>query len=440
MKIISYGAAGQVTGSCHFIEIAGTKFLLDCGLFQGPTKVDLQNLSPLGFDPKEIDFVLLSHAHLDHCGRLPLLVKGGFMGPIYTTPATRDLAQLILADSASLQEKSETPLYTLEDVEKTMTLFSPLPHKEILRKGKLEISFHYAGHLLGASWIKIKTPDTCFAFSGDLGRYNSPFYHDPEPLGDDVELLLLETTNANKHVPSIQQGLEDLYAEIRQAYLEQRTVLLPAFSIGRTEEVISGLSKLAFLKKDDLFKKIPFYVDSSLAHAGLKVFHEHTDLHTMDPRDLQSDNLHFIATEQSYALDKSTEPKVLLSASGMMEGGHILHHAASYLPQASTLLLFVGYQGEETLGRRILEGEKSVLIGKSPVEVNAEIKEIKGLSGHADHEDLMGFLATASKLQRVILLHGEAQNMTVFEELLSENLRIRKAQHGIDVLENWNET
>lgn len=436
MKIISYGAAGQVTGSCHLVETGGTRFLFDCGLFQGTKKVDQQNLSPLGFDPKDLDFVLLSHAHLDHCGRLPLLVKEGFMGPIYTTKPTRDLAELILNDSAHLQSYQENPLYTLEDVEQTMHLFYTLSQEDILRIKGLEISFHHVGHLLGASWIKVKTPEKTIAFSGDLGRYESPFFADPVPLGE-VDLLLLETTNAAKVSPSIADGLEDLYQKIREAYLSGRTILIPAFSIGRTEEILSGLSRLSWTKKDEIFREIPLNIDSSLAQAGLKVYKEHEDFHTIDLRDLNPPNLRLVSKEESFTLDKNTEAKVLLSASGMMEGGHILHHASSYLPDPSTLLIFVGYQGEETIGRRILEGEKNILIDKSPVHIGAEIVQIHGLSGHGDQRDLLRFLSTAEGLEGVVLLHGQPESMNEFESILTDKVKVLRAVHGVNVLENY---
>lgn len=438
MNIISYGAAEQVTGSCHWVETSGHQFLFDCGMFQGPTKVDQQNLEPLGFDPRELDFVLLSHAHLDHCGRLPLLVKEGFRGSIYTTKATRDLAELILKDSAYLQSHQENPLYTLEDVEKTMTLFSPISQGESFRIGNLDVSYHFAGHLLGASWIKVRSPEGILAFSGDLGRYDSPFYYGPDPL-EDVDILLLETTNGARINPSIQQGLQELYDEIKQGFLEERIMLIPCFSIGRTEEILAGLSQLAWSKKDDQFKSIPFFVDSALSQAGLKVYQEHADFHKINPKDLSPENLHLISREESFALDKNKDPKVFLSASGMMEGGHILHHAQHYLPDPRTLLFFVGYQGEETLGRKILEGESTVLINKSPVHISAEIKEIKGLSGHGDQKDLLRFLSTADRLKQLVLIHGVPETMLILKELLPKDLKVVLAQQGIQSVDSAHE-
>lgn len=417
MIINSYGAAGQVTGSCHQVTSTQT-FLFDCGLFQGTKEVDAQNTRTLPFDPASLDFVLLSHAHLDHCGRLPLLTKGGFRGPIYTTKATRDLAELILQDSAKIQQMQKVPLYSEADVEEVISLFYPIKERQEKTHGDTVFSFHPAGHLLGAHWIKVKTPHGTLAFSGDLGRYECLFYPQPEDLGQ-IDYLILESTNGAKINQPIKEGIKNLYEEVKKAIHEKRTVLIPAFSIGRTEEVLSSLVALALEENNTSFFETPIFVDSKLARSGLNIYHKYPFLHKISLQNLLPRNLYLWDLRETMAVKKE-DPKILISASGMMEGGPILLHAKKYLPEESTSLFIVGYQGVETLGRRLLMGEKNVKINDSNILVKAKIIQISGLSGHADIGDLKRFVSSAQGLKNILLVHGEASSLeevkSVFEE------------------------
>lgn len=408
MYVNSYGAAGQVTGSAHLISTT-ERFLFDCGLFQGTDEVEAQNKPHLPFDPSSLDFVLLSHAHLDHCGRLPLLTRGGFHGPIYTTKATRDLAELILRDSAKIQQKQASPLYSEADVEKTLSLFYPVKRDQEKTHGKTTFSFHLAGHLLGAHWIKAKTPEGAIAFSGDLGRYECPFYPQPEDLGQ-LDVLLLETTNGARVHPSLKEGLRNLYENVKRCIHENRTVLIPAFSIGRTEEVLSSLVRLAMEEGNTSFFRTPIFIDSKLARAGLQVYQKYASLHHIALSDLSPENLFLQELRQTQELKKE-DTKIIISASGMMEAGPILFHAKKYLPDEQTTLFIVGYQGEETMGRRLQMGEKHLKILGEPIHVRAEIIEISGLSGHAGLHDLKRFVSSARGLQHLLLVHGEAQSL-----------------------------
>ncbi|NLY37050.1 MAG: MBL fold metallo-hydrolase [Tissierellia bacterium] len=421
MIINSYGAAGQVTGSCHQV-ISTQTFLLDCGLFQGTKEVDAQNMRTLPFDPSALNFVLLSHAHLDHCGRLPLLTKGGFRGPIYTTKATRDLAELILRDSAKIQGMQRAPLYSEADVEDVISRFYPVEERQEKNHGDIIFSFHSAGHLLGAHWIKVKTPEGILAFSGDLGRYECVFYPQPEELGN-IDYLILESTNGARITPPIKEGLKTLYEEIKKCIFEKRTVVIPAFSIGRTEEVLSALVNLALEETNTSFFETPIFVDSKLARSGLNVYHQYPSLHKIPLQNLMPRNLFLGDLRQTNSL-KREEAKILISASGMMEGGPVLFHAKKYLPDERATFFIVGYQGEGTLGRRLLMGEKNIRILDTDIEVKAPIVQISGLSGHADINDLTRFVSTARGLKNILLVHGEPASLEGVKSVFDKDYKV----------------
>lgn len=427
MIINSYGAAGQVTGSCHQVTSTQT-FLFDCGLFQGTKEVDAQNTRKLPFDPSTLDFVLLSHAHLDHCGRLPLLTKGGFRGPIYTTKATRDLAELILKDSAKIQEMQKAPIYSQADVEDVLSLFYPIKEGQEKTHGETIFSFHPSGHLLGAHWIKVKTPEGTIAFSGDLGRYECLFYPQPEDLGN-IDYLILESTNGARVTPPIKEGLKNLYEEIKKCIDERRTVLIPAFSIGRTEEVLSSLVGLALEENNVSFFETPIFVDSKLARSGLNIYHKYPSLHKIPLQNLMPKNLYLRELRETMALKKD-DPKILISASGMLEGGPILFHAKRYLPDENTTLFIVGYQGIETLGRRLLMGEKNIKILNTDIEVKAKIIQISGLSGHADVNDFQRFVSSARGLKNIILVHGEPSSLEGMKSVFEGEYKVHIQKHN----------
>ncbi|HZK10547.1 MAG TPA: MBL fold metallo-hydrolase [Clostridia bacterium] len=427
MIIHSFGAAGQVTGSCHLVRSTQT-FLFDCGLFQGTKEVDAQNTQDLPFDPSELDFVLLSHAHLDHCGRLPLLTQKGFSGPIYTSQASRDIVELMLRDSAKIQQMQKHPLYSEEDVDNTLSLLYPIEEGSKKTHGQTSFSFYPAGHFLGAHWIKVKTPEATIAFSGDLGRYDCPFYPQPYKLGR-VDILLLEGTIGSRVHPPIKEGLNRLYKEVKKCIQKKETVLIPAFSIGRTEEILSTLVKLALEEENHSFFDIPIYVDSKLARNGLTLFHKYDNLHKMSLEHLAPDNLYLRDLKETASL-KIEGPKILISASGMMEGGPIMVHAKKYLPDKETTVFIVGYQGEETLGRQILTGQKEVTILEADLEVQAKIIEIKGLSGHGDSKDLQRFVSSAQGLKTILLVHGEASSLQDLKEVFDKDYTVHIQKHN----------
>lgn len=444
MQIQILGAAKQVTGSCYYITNEKSHFLIDCGQFQGKKSEEKLNDHPFEFDPKTIDFVLITHAHIDHIGRLPKLVKEGFTGKIYMTRATASLAEILLKDSAKIHEYENEidnekrikaglePIeayYTLDDAINTLMYFNPIKMHQIITIDSLEITFINAGHLLGSSHILINDHKNKYLFSGDIGSSHSEILKPPKP-APQADYIFMECTYGNKVHKDINERFKKLYDLIMETTKNKGTLIIPAFSVGRTQDIIYGLRN--YIKKDF---KIPIYVDSPMAIHASKVFGQDTE----EVRDeflnhIQSgfspfhlETLEFVEeAKKSHMLDQAfkdnsgplNQAKVLISASGMCDAGRILYHLNAYLENPKTSLLFVGYQAEESLGRQIQEGKNEVEIFDKKVKNNASHYTLSGFSGHADQEELLQWLSK-TKPKKVILIHGE-DGLEAMQELISK--------------------
>ena len=431
LTLTSLGAAGTVTGSKHLLTKEGQRILVDCGLFQGLKNLRELNWESLPIPASSIDAVILTHAHLDHCGYLPKLVRDGFHGPIYCTPATRDVAELILLDSAHLHEKDAEfanrhgsskhkpalPLYGVHDVEKTLKLFKTIPfHKPVQLPNGAKITFAYAGHILGAATVTIDWDDKRIAFSGDLGRYHDPVMFDPEPIKE-ADYLVLESTYGDRtHDPA--DATEALGAVIDRTIARGGTVVLPAFAVGRAQSILYHLWKL---KSAGHLGNIPIYLDSPMAISATKLLHEHHADHRIT-EDL-CETVCKVATytrsvDESKTITASNFPKIVIAASGMATGGRVLHHLKAFAPDAKNTILFCGFQPAGTRGRSMLQGAKDIKIYGEWVPVNAEVADLPMLSAHADANELMQWLAGFKHApDRVFIVHGEPE--------ASEALRVR---------------
>lgn len=422
MQIIAYGAAGEVTGSnYHLMSDAGTACLIDFGLFQGSAAVEAGNRAALQFKPDELDFVVLTHAHVDHSGKLPLLVQHGFKGPIYLTYPTRDLVEALLLDSAQIQLEESDPLYDEKDVWQTLALMYPVAFNDPIRHGDFELSFHQSGHLLGSAFVKLTSHQQTITFSGDVGRYRNNFYPDPAPIGP-TDILVCESTYGNSLHRMKVDAFNELLDTVIDRFKANQTMIIPAFSVGRTTEILHGLRQMAHQTgRLDELDKIPIYLDSPLGIKALQIYRERRDYlaSAFNPDFLSGPNVHLITDAGgSHALDKKDYPKLIITSGGMAQGGHILHHLQAYLPQTTTTIIFVGFQAEETIGRAILEGQPSVLIKQGQVEVKAEVIPISGFSGHGDQADLLDWIATG-RPEKILLSHGEPEVIADFQAELS---------------------
>ena len=443
MKIEFSGAARNVTGSKHLLHLNGKKILLDCGLFQGRRKISEKWNRMFPFDPKTIDYMVLSHAHLDHCGAIPYLVKEGFDGPIYCTHATRDLCAIMLRDSGYIHEKDAEhmskktgkvvePLYTVADAEKCISNFRSVNyHQRIRLFDGVYFTFHDAGHILGSAmeeW-EIFDQDTKqqirFGFSGDLGRKCLPILQDREQM-ENLDFLITESTYGNRLHDEIAEVEIEFANKIKEAYDRGGKIIIPAFAMGRTQEI---LYMFKTLMADGKIPHIPIFVDSPLARKATEVFSIHPECFDDEMSDLMDkgvdpfygDGVQFTqSVDESKALNKFPGSCVIISASGMCEFGRIRHHLANHLGDKKNLVLIVGFQAENTLGRKLVDSENPVNIFGDPHEVKAEIKIYNAFSGHADQRGLLEFAANAGNLKDVFLVHGEEKPQKVFMEKLRE--------------------
>lgn len=441
MKLTFWGAAGTVTGSMHLLETAGKRILLDCGLNQGRRKETDAKNRHFPFPGSSIDTVVLSHAHIDHSGNLPGLVKNGFTGPIYTTPATVDLCQWMLRDTAHISEKDAEfvnrrrehrgrngepvePLYTMADAERTLPLFQPVdyhtPHR--LADG-LKYTAYDAGHMLGSSSVVLEG-DVRLGFSGDIGRPGLPIIRDPETLPD-VDYLILESTYGGRlHKPS-GSVTDKLAAVVNRTAARGGRIVVPAFAVGRTQQLVLTLHQLTL---ENRIPNIPIFVDSPLAVNVTAVHRDHPEC--FDPETLAYiengtdpfgfKRLTYIReVAESKKLNDMRVPFVVISASGMCEAGRVLHHLRNNIEDPRNTVLITGFQAQDTLGRKLVEKQQEVNIFGEPMRVRAEIASLDELSGHADYSELMHWVAPlVPKLKRVFLVHGEPEQQQAFAKLL----------------------
>lgn len=442
-KITFWGAAGQVTGSMHLLEAAGARILLDAGLFQGHRAESASLNANLPFDPRRIDAIVVSHAHIDHIGRLPLLVRHGYHGPIYATPATRDLCAVMLPDAAKIQEKDadflarhgkkgpeSDPLYTLGDAIAVQDLIQALPYKRIhyLRKN---LAFEYtdAGHILGSASVDLRLTEGAnhrLVFSGDVGRFGQPIIRDPDPPTGPIDTLIVESTYGDRDHEAMQDSAQRLAEVVRRVAGRGGRIMIPAFALGRVQELVYALHEL---HRAGRIPSINMYVDSPLAVEATTVFRMHPEV--FDRREqmlehsdtiLDFSQLKYIrAVDESKRLNTLLGPMIIIAASGMAEGGRILHHLAHGIGDPNNCVLFVGFQAENTLGRRILDGARQVRILGDMYDVRAEVDSIGGYSAHADRSELRTWVKMlGGPVRRAFVVHGESGPATAMAQILKE--------------------
>lgn len=457
MKLRFLGAVKGVTGSSHLIEVMGKNIMLDCGMFQGKDE-DL-NTEEFVLNPSEIDCLILSHSHIDHSGRIPLLVKKGFRGNIYCSKPTYDLCEIMLIDSAHIQEteaewennkakrsgkKLVDPLYTQEDALESLKYFKPVLYDQIINIDEnITLRFNDAGHILGSSiieiWIRDLEDTLKLVYSGDLGMSEKPLLKDPSRI-EKADYLIMEATYGDRIHENIEQRTEELINIILKTTRRGGSVIIPSFAVGRTQELIYELNKYydshldQIGTKENELKKIPVYIDSPLAIKATEVFKRNANAFDEEAKEyimkgdnpLDFQNLHYIqGAEESKLLNFSSEPKIIISASGMCEAGRIRHHLKHNLWRKEASIVFVGYQAEGTLGRRLMEGEKTVKLFGEDIKVNAEIYNIEGFSGHADKRALLDWIGGfKEKPGKIFIVHGEKEAKEAFAKAVEERFNI----------------
>lgn len=440
IQLSFHGAAGTVTGSKYLIECNGESILVDCGMFQGARELRERNWTPLEFDPTQVRAVVLTHAHVDHIGFLPRLVRQGFTGTVYATPPTCDIAGVTLLDTAEIQEEDAEfrnkkkatrhakalPLFTTDDAETALGLFNPVLFGIWTQiSEQFRFRYHIVGHLLGAACCELEITDNgtrrTILFSGDIGRYSNPLVVDPLPPPACDYLVCESTYGGRLHEP--EDPFFNLAALIDEVVTNKSILLIPAFAIGRTQQIIFMLNRL---EHDGRIPRVPVHIDSPMAISATDIYVKYGSYHKLgeNPSDVaaalegKSVSLHR-KRESSKELNYLKGPAIIIAASGMMTGGRILHHLINRLPEKRTILAVVGFVPAGTIGRRLLEGAKTVFIHKQPVEVNAKIVKISGLSGHADYYEILHWLEPMAKAPRkVFITHGEPDQSTAMAEHL----------------------
>jgi metallo-beta-lactamase family protein len=423
------GAAGYVTGSCYLLTgNGGDQILIDLGIFQGDEETEKLNILPLAFNPAELKAVLLTHAHLDHCGRLPLLVKNGYRGKIYATDPTRDLTHISLSDAAQIAlENPEVPaLYSKDDVEKVIQCFTTVSYDQPFTIGEFNITFRNAGHILGSASIEVTDSDNTIVFSGDLGNTPEDLIQPTENIFSAGTVLIESTYGSSVH------PVEDVSAILRQEINavenSSGTLIIPAFSIERTQEI---LHQIGHLKQNGGIKtQTPVFLDSPMAIEVTEIFKKYPNLYSselsQDPHPFDFPNL--ICTkksEDSKKIINTPGPKVILAGSGMMSGGRVMHHLKNYISLPTTRILIVGYQATGTMGREIESGATEIIIYKEHLSVKATITKLESLSSHADQPKLVNWLKNIKDVNQVFIVHGENQERADLSEKIKSDLGIQ---------------
>jgi len=452
LEIHFIGAAQTVTGSQYLLYINGKKILLDCGLYHGKRKEAFEINRTFKYSPSEIDVLLLSHAHIDHSGKVPGMVKNGFNGPIYTTAATVDLCQIMLRDSAHLQERDIyvvnkirkkqhknpfEPLYDFNDVEKAMDQFIGVQYSRPIEVAPGVMATYWdAGHILGSAGILLEINESGkkyrIGFSGDIGRSNMPIIRNPNVLRD-LDLLIMESTYGNRLHAVADEVEEEVATTVKSVVERGGKIIIPSFAVGRTQLLVYMLHKLF---DQNRIPVLPIYVDSPLAVEATKIYQTHPECYDRETYRIFIQNnqdpfgfgrLTYIKNvEQSKELNDKPEPCIIISASGMAEGGRVLHHLANNIANKKNLILFVGYAAEHTLARKIIDGETEINIFGEPHKVNAEVKSMDYFSAHADQAELLNYprLNDKNRLKNIFLVHGEEeQALPLKEKLLQKGFK-----------------
>jgi metallo-beta-lactamase family protein len=447
MKLTLYGAANEVTGSCNLIEHGRTRLLVDCGMFQGRDHLDRKNQIPQHLGAKSIDAVLLTHGHLDHCGRLPLLMRNGFRGPIYATDGTIEISKIILADAANIQEndigrlnrkraraglRDLKPLFNMHDVDRVFSHFHPVALDEQFSiNGEINVRFYEAGHILGSSCIELSAGSDRqakkFVFSGDLGPFDVPLMRDPAVIAE-ADAVIMESTYGDRDHRTVLDTVSEFESIIEEALRTRSKILIPSFAVGRTQSILYHLAEMF---RKGVVEPIPIYLDSPMAIAATKIYLNFAD--TMDPEinellssgQLKKDlaTLQICETaEQSQALNAVDGPCIIIAGAGMCNAGRIVHHLKHNLWKQNCYVIIVGYQAKGSLGRLLVEGAKKVKIMGDTISVGAKIASLGGFSAHAGQSDLLRWLAPMAKSKpRIILNHGESHARNILSERIRQN-------------------
>ncbi|MBI5733821.1 MAG: MBL fold metallo-hydrolase [Candidatus Kerfeldbacteria bacterium] len=452
MKITFYGAAGGVTGSKHLVEIGKNRVLLDCGSFQGRRQITRELNSELPFDPSTITAVVLTHGHLDHCGLLPLLVKNGYKGNIFSTEATRDISQWILMDSAHIQLADQEymlrhkikghelaePLYTAEDVAATMSRFANVPYVDknndwFAINNNLKIKLYNAGHILGSAAVVLagyeNGQEIKLAYSGDLGRKGTPLIDDPDYIQDEISLLLMESTYGDRTHEPIDKAVEILKNVIKSTLANKGKIIVPSFALGRTQELVYLLHQIS--DRGGL-GNMPIYVDSPLASEITEVFRKHREIYDRETWidfeqfgevPMSFKNLHFVSSvDESKSLNTLPGPFMIISSSGMCEAGRIVHHLINNISNAKNTILITGFQAQHTAGRRLVEGVKKIKLFGKEYGIKAQVVVLNEFSAHADEPALIDYASHIKGLKEIFLVHGEPTQASALSLALNKTL------------------
>ncbi len=442
MQLSFHGADRDVTGSCHLLECGGKQLLIDCGMFQGGRELEEENSAPLGFEAAAVDFLLLTHAHLDHCGRLPLLARRGFRGEIIATAATRELAQIVMQDAAHMAEddaawrtrqardgRPVAALYTQGDVAAAMACFGrPAAYgAELELAPGLRVSFHDAGHILGSAHVLVQVTENGRArrvlFSGDIGGAGRPIIRDPDPPA--AEIVLMETTYGDRSHRSPAESVAELIEVIRTTIARGGNVVIPSFALERSQEILYSLR--AAITSGALPAQLPVFVDSPMAVSATEVYRAHPECYDAEAAALiagGSDLFGFPglrlvrATNDSMAINRIAGGAVIMAGSGMATGGRVRHHLVNNLPCSDASIVFVGFAARGTPARRIIDGARSIMLFGEEVPVRAQVHTINGFSAHADQGELLRWHARVGGGERTVLVHGEQAAMAAFAALL----------------------
>ena len=436
MRIEFWGANGTVTGSRTLVESRGVRILVDCGLFQGDAEMRARNRQSFPFEPESIDAVILTHAHVDHCGGLPLLVRRGFAGPVWCTPGTAELCGLVLADAAHLEEEEAAyanthhtsrhdpaePLFTASDAQDALELLRPVPFLQTHSlAGDVRLTLHHAGHIIGAASAQLADHDVRLTFSGDVGRPRGRVMKAPAPL-QPTDVLVLESTYGERNHP-IDDSRDTLRRIAVETISRNGTLLIPSFAVGRAQEM---LSLLAELRTAGEIQDVPVYVNSPMAIDATDLFLRFSDEHRLTAAQCRrmSKHVHYVrSVEASKALTHDESPKIVISASGMATGGRVLRHLAQLAPNPRNTLLFVGYQALGTRGRTIVSGASHVRIFGIDVPIRAQVEHMQTLSAHADADELLSWASSTSRPPiRTYLNHGELDASTALRQLIERRL------------------
>lgn len=455
MKIMFCGASSGVTGSCHLIRTEKHSLLMDCGQFQGGKAQEALNYEAFPFEPSEVEAMILSHAHIDHCGRIPLLVKRGFRGKIYCTDATADLLEVMLLDSAHIHEVDAKwqskrnmragkppvePLYTTEDAQESLKYVEPILYDQQIQINEdMKIVFNDAGHILGSAiteiWVKEGDKESKIVFSGDIGMTERPILRDPTIIKK-ADCVIMEATYGNRNHEENSTSINKMIEIVLETVRRGGTVVIPSFAVGRTQELIYEFNRFYEKSSPDYKREldgVEVIIDSPMATTATEVFRNNAQVFDKETKEyiMQGDNpldfknLRFTrSTEESQALNLDRRPKVIISASGMCEAGRIRHHLKHNLWDSRNSIIFVGYQAEGTLGRSLIDGKKDITLFGEEVHVQAHIHNLEGFSGHADQRGLMHWISgfTELKPKQIFLVHGEEQSKKDFAKLVNKEL------------------